>query len=650
MASRNSRMTLGRLLGLSRDDNRSRREWDFEHRDPLLPQHSTGHLNPVVPPVEVTKVALRLRHLIEECVPCELEESLITQAHSRVITKKVILAAKEAGGEQYRSCVVFCLLVCSRWFKRQAILELWDADLHNVRSTACQVIAKAIIENEEDTSYLLHTLLLHRFSIIVNGKPTPPANAIEKAVDLHALRVICSSGYQKCLHYLWKGWLVQDEDDPTVFVDYKGRDDERYIVHLDPDRLRAPIYQNAARLLFSILYLVLYTMSINSVNWDGSFDAAEILLYLFTLGFICDELTKFWKAGYHILSFWTAFNSVLYAVLSVSFVFRIIGLAHPLGSDTRHQYDSLSYNFLAFSAPMFWIRLLLYLDSFRFFGAMLVVLKVMMKESIIFFALLAVVFVGFMQAFIGLDLAEDLETDEIWFIIQAMVNSIMGSPEFSGFEKFAPPFGILLYYIFTFIVMVILLNILIALYGSAYSDIYENADDEYMALFAQKTMSFVRAPDENVYIAPLNLVEVVVIVLFSWWLPKDKYELVNDVVMAVIYSPLLVVAAYFETRKAADVHRNRLRGEDDDDTVEEWEQLEDQVDFEAEGWTKRCEDVRANVEVDPAVVEVRRLMDEVAELKGLVEELKRGVEGKPKDEKGEGEGEGGEGGEGETAS
>jgi len=195
-------------------------------------------------------------------------------------------------------------------------------------------------------------------------------------------------------------------------------------------------------------------MSINSVNWDGSFDAAEILLYLFTLGFICDELTKFWKAGYHILSFWTAFNSVLYAVLSVSFVFRIIGLAHPLGSDPRHQYDSLSYNFLAFSAPMFWIRLLLYLDSFRFFGAMLVVLKVMMKESIIFFALLAVVFVGFMQAFIGLDLAEDLETDEIWFIIQAMVNSIMGSPEFSGFEKFAPPFGILLYYIFTFIVMV----------------------------------------------------------------------------------------------------------------------------------------------------------------------------------------------------
>lgn len=47
----------------------------------------------------------------------------------------------------------------------------------------------------------------------------------------------------------------------------------------------------------------------------------------------------------------------------------------------------------------------------------------------------------------------------------------------------------------------VLLNILIALYNSAYEDITKNALDEYMALFTQKTMQFVRAPDENVFIA-----------------------------------------------------------------------------------------------------------------------------------------------------
>ena len=59
-----------------------------------------------------------------------------------------------------------------------------------------------------------------------------------------------------------------------------------------------------------------------------------------------------------------------------------------------------------------------------------------------------------------------------------MLNAIMGSPEFDGWEAFAPPFGITLYYIYNFVIIVILLNILIALYNSAYEDITGNATDE----------------------------------------------------------------------------------------------------------------------------------------------------------------------------
>lgn len=97
-----------------------------------------------IPAPNVTKVALRLRHLIEKCVPCELEEDQITCSHSKIITRKVIQAAKEAGGRENRACVVFCLLVNKRWWKHQALVELWDADLHRVRAVACEVIAKAM--------------------------------------------------------------------------------------------------------------------------------------------------------------------------------------------------------------------------------------------------------------------------------------------------------------------------------------------------------------------------------------------------------------------------------------------------------------------------------------------------------------------------
>ena len=219
--------------------------------------------------------------------------------------------------------------------------------------------------------------------------------------------------------------------------------------------MRAPCYQNAVQIFFSLLFLALYTVAINTINSSGDLDIVEGILYLMAAGFVFDEIAKLYKVGRYYLGFWNVFNSTLYALLTVSFVMRMIALGKHGGNDDgqRQKYNQLSYNFLAFSAPMFWMRILLYLDTFRFFGAMLVVLKVMMKESLIFFALLIIVMIGFLQAFIGLDEVDD-ERKVTSFILQAMANSVMQSPDFTGFEQFAPPFGIILYYIFTFVVMV----------------------------------------------------------------------------------------------------------------------------------------------------------------------------------------------------
>lgn len=138
-------------------------------------------------------------------------------------------------------------------------------------------------------------------------------------------------------------------------------------------------------------------------------------------------------------------------------------------------------------------------------------------------------------------------------------------------------------------------------------------------------MQFVRAPDENVYIAPLNLVEIVISGLLEWWMPKKTYEIINDYVMATLYSPLLVIAAIFETRTAYQIRRNRARGEDDDNVVEEWEQLAEDIDFESEGWAKTCDMARSNVEVEPGVLEVRELRAEVDELKAVLAKISAAV-------------------------
>ncbi len=589
----------------------------------VLPSNSSDLPPSPFPAKEVTKVALRLKYQLEQVIPCELDEALITRANSPVITRQVIKTAQEAGGEKYQACVVYCLLVCKRWFKRQALLELWDSDLHEVRAVACEVMAKRIIESEEDQFYLMQEVLLKRYSIMRNGEETKPANVIERAVDLHAVWVIGSSGYQKCVKFLWRGWLHQDDMNPANFVEYKEKTSSNYWDHLNPDRMRAPIYQNTVQIFFSLLYLVLYTIAVNTVNVSGDLDVVEGILYLMTAGFIFEEASKFWKIGRFYFGFWNAFNSTLYTLLSISFVLRIIALIHSpdANDEQRIRYNQLSYNFFAFSAPMFWMRLLLYLDSFRFFGSMLVIVKVMMKESLIFFALLIVVVVGFLQAFIGLDQV-DHNRDITTFIIQAMVNAVMQSPEFDGFENFQHPFGLILYYIFTFVVMVILLNVLIALYNSAYADITENATDEYMALFAQKTMQFVRAPDENVFIAPFNLIEIVFLIIpFEWWMDRHRYERLNNYVMGIIYSPLLAITAFMEAQEAKTIRLNRKRGEEDDDTTEEWEELQGDVDLAGEGWGKKVDATRPNVEVEMAVVEIRELQKQVQDLKNMVKEL-----------------------------
>jgi len=138
-------------------------------------------------------------------------------------------------------------------------------------------------------------------------------------------------------------------------------------------------------------------------------------------------------------------------------------------------------------------------------------------------------------------------------------------------------------------------------------------------------MLFVRAPDENVYIPPFNLIEIVLVCTLEWWMDKRRYEVVNDWVMGFIYSPLLLVAAWTEKRTAIEIRLARKRGDEDDDTVEEWEQMLDQVDFEAEGWSKKVAMAKSNVEEEPAVLEARKLQGQVDELKAMLTELTKAV-------------------------
>jgi hypothetical protein len=161
-----------------------------------------------------------------------------------------------------------------------------------------------------------------------------------------------------------------------------------------------------------------------------------------------------------------------------------------------------------------------------------------------------------------------------------------------------------------------------------------------MAIFAQKTMQFVRAPDENVFIPrkflllvktwcqliptlAFNLIEILgLVVPFEWWLSRKHYAKLNDIVMGIIYSPLLVITAWIETRQADAIKWNRRHGEEDENDTQEWEHVAEEVDFDLDdNWKEEVKQNTPDIRVDPCTVEVRELKEQVAVLTELVKKL-----------------------------
>lgn len=544
---------------------------------------------------QTLRVALNLKTLIDKVIPTVFDEKEVTSAHSPILNKNVVqLAYRAAGGKgngkrgtssfKYRACLIFALLKVTGWYWQQADFELSDNELYKLRATAAQILAATIIEETKDDEYLFLGMLCHRYVIHVNKEDSTPVSALELAVDMHSTIVIGSSGYQRCIKWLWRGWIVQSETDPHSYVLYKGVSSPKVSTHFDPNRIKTPAYQNMLEIFVSIVYLALFTIILNTNLEDTTkIGITEGLFYAFTLGAVVDELIKFYHVGVNYLGFWNVFNDTMYGIILVAVGFRFVSL-HSTGP-LRDRYDESSFRILSCASPLMWSRLLLYLDAQQFVGAMIVVVKTMMKESLIFFFLLVVVILGFLQGFLGLD-ASDGKSEATKHILTSLVNAIIGASGFNDVVDLVPPYASILYYIYSFVLSVILMNILIALYSTAYAAIVENATDEYFALLAQKTLRYIRAPDTDLYVPPLNLIEIL-ISPFYYITDKKLFKKINYCVMMVIYSPMLTYITMDELANARRIQYNRYKGLPDDanEVDTEWD-LTDGYDTDsgAGGW------------------------------------------------------------------
>jgi len=97
----------------------------------------------------------------------------------------------------------------------------------------------------------------------------------------------------------------------------------------------------------------------------------------------------------------------------------------------------------------------------------------------------------------------------------------------------------------------------VSLFASAYDSVTDDAEAAFLAFFASKTISMIRAPDEFVYPPPFNLIEIFLVAPFEPILPRKLYVKLNEKIMIVIlFIPLSIIALLESTHSKPSYFRD----------------------------------------------------------------------------------------------
>jgi hypothetical protein len=139
----------------------------------------------------------------------------------------------------------------------------------------------------------------------------------------------------------------------------------------------------------------------------------------------------------------------------------------------------------------------------------------------------------------------------------------------------------------------------------------DHAIDEFLGLFANKTLEYIRTPDEQTYCPPYNLIKIFVLLPLSPFMKRSAYRLLNKIVMIIVFFPSLCLIAWYESRfgsldlvvflifriQARWLVHCHLIGISDDEVSSGWD-IENEFDPEGSGWAERVKSTIPHIEED----------------------------------------------------
>ncbi|KAF9403999.1 hypothetical protein BGZ94_004421 [Podila epigama] len=465
--------------------------------------------------------------------------------------------------------VVYGLLRCVETFTQEGERDVGRKRLLDRRADIAQIAAAAVTKRFVDKDMMAtYCQVLTRPFYAIGEERNTAENAIEIAIRVHATDFLADIEVQRCVQALWNGLILQTEDDEcrVKFVEYSGIRRSRHNLWewIDVGRLNVPKYQNNMKIAMFIFFLAIYTFVVNDrpddrLNVDPTW--AEWIMYTLVFGYIFEEFRLIFEGGtaFFLGSLWHWINIISYSIFLVTFGFRFAACYLTKDLDTIGDYNDIAYDLLALLAIFLWVKTLSLLDGLQYFGTMVMVLQKMLKDGIMFFWMLAWVFIGFLQSFYALP--DDADKD-FYGTSMLLIRGFLQDPDFEVAGSFHPVYGNWLFGLYIFLTSIILLNLLIALFNSSYTNITDSSEKEYLALFTFKVFSYLKSPDQFPYAAPFNLIEVFFIIPWSPFVSKRAYRKANRSIMSVLFCIPILIIAYSERKRYL-----KLRDANDDEKI-----------------------------------------------------------------------------------
>ncbi|KAF8933048.1 hypothetical protein EDD21DRAFT_25092 [Dissophora ornata] len=441
--------------------------------------------------------------------------------------------------------VIYCLLRCVETFLEEGQRDVGRRKLLERRAAIAQVAAAAVTKVFVDKDMMAtYCHVLTRPYYAVGEETNTAESAIEIAIRVHATDFLADVEVQRCVQALWNGLILQTQDDEyrVRFVEYSGVRRRRHLLWewVDISRLNVPKYQNNIKIAMFVLFLAMYTIVVNDRTKFPS--VVEWSVYVFVCGYIFEEFRLIFEGGtaFFLGSVWHWTNIISYAMFLVSFSFRFTACFLITDIKMIDDYNNIAYDIMALLAVFLWVKTLSLLDGLQYFGTMVMVLQKMLKDGIMFFWLLAWVYIGFFQSFYALqrDEVKDFQSSTM-----LLVRGFLQDPDWELADSIDDFYGNWLFALYLFFTSIILLNLLVALFNSSYTNITDSSEKEYLALFTFKVFSYLKSPDQFPYAAPFNLIEVFFVIPWSVVVSKKTYAKINRIVMGTLFCiPILAIA------------------------------------------------------------------------------------------------------------